>query len=227
MKAMLLAAGRGTRMQPLTDRTPKPLLKVGGKALIVWHLERLAAAGFKEIVINHAWLGEQIEQMIGHGSKWGLNIQYSPETTALETAGGIAKALPLLGNQPFLVMNADVWCDWQPVNALVPFKRLQDNANLQAWLLLVDNPVFHPAGDFHLNASGFVDDDHSARLTFSGVGIYSPSLFQSLTLNEPNKLAPLLRAAMLKQQVIGEKYLGKWVDVGTPERLNTLNDFLT
>jgi MurNAc alpha-1-phosphate uridylyltransferase len=248
MKAMLLAAGRGTRMQPLTDHTPKPLLKVGGKPLIVWHLERLALAGFKDVVINHAWLGAQIESSLGNGGQWGLNIQYSAETEALETAGGLAKALHFLDEKPFLVMNADVWCDWQPARAFLIQKQLEDNPALLAWLLLVNNPNFHAGGDFFLPLNGVLScepvehhatnqgadinahfiahggvDNIVPRLTFSGIGIYKPHLFESLEPNQPAKLAPLLKHAMTQQRVIGEKYNGQWVDVGTPERLAILN----
>ncbi len=236
MKAMLLAAGRGTRMRPLTDHTPKPLLKVGGKALIVWHLERLAAAGFKDVVINHAWLGTQIESYLGCGNQWGLNIAYSAETTALETAGGIAKALPDLGKKPFLVMNADIWCDWNPAEAFIEQRRLQDNPKLLAWLLLVDNPTFHPNGDFYLKNDGFVGapiigekqpiHTNNLCLTFSGIGIYNPQLFESVVAGQAAKLAPLLKQAMLTQRVKGTKHATQWVDVGTPERLTHLNQHL-
>jgi MurNAc alpha-1-phosphate uridylyltransferase len=251
MKVMLLAAGRGTRMQPLTDHTPKPLLKVGGKPLIVWHLERLAVAGFKDIVINHAWLGAQIESFLGTGTHWGLNITYSAETRALETAGGIAQALPHLGDKPFLVMNADVWCDWHPTEAFKVQKQLEKNPKLLAWLLLVDNPPFHPDGDFYFDTNGIVKYEQAKqfatsngaessassnpqqglnkmvpRLTFSGIGVYKPELFESTERNQPAKLAPLLKHAMTQQQVIGEKHTSKWVDVGTPERLAQLDQAL-
>jgi len=243
MKVMLLAAGRGTRMRPLTDHTPKPLLKVGGKPLIVWHLEHLASAGFKDIVINHAWLGAQIESYLGNGMQWGLNIEYSAETTALETAGGIAQALPHIGNEPFLVMNADVWCDWHPAQAFIVQNQLEGNPALLAWLLLVDNPPFHPNGDFYLQINGTVQDENAenkgsnegadpgldrraSRLTFSGIGIYKPRLFESTERNQPAKLAPLLKQAMKRQGVMGEKHITQWVDVGTPERLAQLNQLI-
>ncbi len=228
MNVMLLAAGRGTRMKPLTDHTPKPLLKVGGKPLIVWHLERLATAGFKKVVINHAWLGAQIEAYLGHGDPWGLNIEYSAETLALETAGGIAKALPILGDDPFLVMNADVWCDWHPTHAFTVQKHLKEQPELLTWLLLVDNPPFHPNGDFCLQSNGMVEAEKKGlpRLTFSGIGIYKPSLFESLEPDQPAKLAPLLKQAMKQQRVVGEKHLSHWVDVGTPERLANLDQIL-
>ncbi len=234
MNVMLLAAGRGTRMKPLTDYIPKPLLEVGGKPLIVWHLERLADAGFKNVVINHAWLGAQIESYLGHGGPWGLNIDYSAETLALETAGGIAKALPRLGAEPFLVMNADVWCDWHPAHALTIQKHLQKHPALLSWLLLVDNPAFHPNGDFYLQTNGMVDAEKKSvsdvpcapSLTFSGIGIYKPLLFETLEPNQPAKLAPLLKQAMKEQRVIGEKHETRWVDVGTPERLALLDQTL-
>lgn len=164
MKAMILAAGRGERMRPLTDHTPKPLLKVGGKPLIAWHLKRLAAAGFQDIVINHAHLGEQIESALGDGSQWGVRIQYSPEKIALETAGGIANALPLLGNAPFLVVNGDVYTD-------IDFGTLKLVPPNLAHLVMVNNPPQHAAGDFALS-SGKLSADGTEKLTFSGIGIY-------------------------------------------------------
>lgn len=227
MKAMLLAAGRGARMRPLTDHTPKPLLQVNGKALIVWHLERLARAGFKEIVINHAWLGHQIESYLGRGHTWGVEIHYSPETEALETAGGIKKALPSLGDGPFLVMNADIWCDWPPEHSADILQRLTEQQQLQAWLLLVKNPDFHPKGDFHLSADGFVQDHGEPRLTFAGIGIYQPGLFDEVPLGQPAMLAPLLKQAMLTRRVWGQQHHGTWVDVGTPARLQSLNTPVT
>ena len=231
MNVMLLAAGRGTRMKPLTDHIPKPLLKVGGKPLIVWHLERLANAGFKNVVINHAWLGAQIKSYLGHGDQWGLNIEYSAETLALETAGGIVKALPHLGAEPFLVMNADVWCDWHPAHAFAIEKHLKEHPALLSWLLLVDNPSFHPKGDFYLQTNGMVEAEKKGVptapcLTFSGIGIYKPILFESIEPNQPTKLAPLLKQAMKQQRVIGEKHQTQWVDVGTPERLADLDQIL-
>lgn len=220
MKAMILAAGRGERMRPLTDHTPKPLLPVGGKPLIVWHIERLAAAGFRELVINHAHLGQQLEATLGDGSHFGVQIRYSPEGEALETAGGIANALPLLGEAPFLVVNGDVFCDFdfseatrQPMDGVV------------AHLVLVDNPPQHPVGDFVLSAGKLVDTD-AARLTFSGIGIYRPELFAGVPCGSKAKLAPLLRAEIPQGRVSAEHYRGRWVDVGTPERLQALNEEL-
>jgi MurNAc alpha-1-phosphate uridylyltransferase len=212
---MILAAGRGERMRPLTDRTPKPLLPVAGKPLIVWHLERLARAGFRDIVINHAHLGEQIEALLDDGSAWGVSIRYSAEPPgALETAGGIAKALPMLGGDQFLVVNGDIWCD-------LDFATLPTLAgNDIAHLVLVPNPPQHPDGDFDLQ-DGRVGV--SPRLTFSGIGIYRPELFASVERGKPAKLAPLLREAMSADRVSGQTHTGRWVDVGTPERLAALD----
>ncbi len=217
MRAMILAAGRGERMRPLTDRTPKPLLPVGGKPLAVWHLERLAAAGLREIVINHAWLGEQIEAALGDGSRWNVRIRYSQETIALETAGGIARALPLLGDAPFLVINGDIWCDWDPGEAAALATRL-DGRDALAWLLLVDNPPHHPEGDFALCGEHVLTQGPD-KLTFSGIGIYHPALFAHTAPDRPAPLAPLLRAAMDGRAVLGRRHAGIWTDVGTPQRL--------
>lgn len=226
MQAMILAAGRGERMRPLTDSIPKPLIPVAGKPLIVWHIEKLALAGINDIVINHAWLGIQIEAYLGKGSTWGVNIEYSPETTALETAGGIASALPLLDHAPFLVVNADVWCDWNFKHAPAIAARLDVEKKL-AWLLLVQNPEHHPAGDFGLSADEHVREIDTPRLTFAGIGLYQPELFAQTPAGQPAKLAPLLRAAMTQQKVLGMRHSGRWVDVGTPERLSDLNHQLS
>ncbi|NOT15844.1 MAG: nucleotidyltransferase family protein [Methylotenera sp.] len=217
MKAMILAAGRGERMRPLTNHTPKPLLKVGGKPLIVWHLERLAKAGFEEIVINHAHLGAQIEAALGDGSQWHLRIQYSPEEAALETAGGIANALPLLGDIPFLVVNGDTFTE-------IDFGALTHalQANNYAHLVLVDNPPQHPKGDFAIE-NGMLKNEGVPMLTFSGVGVYHPDLFKPITRGEPAKLAPLLRQAIAENQATAEYYQGVWHDIGTPERLRELD----
>jgi MurNAc alpha-1-phosphate uridylyltransferase len=221
MQAMILAAGRGERMRPLTDSCPKPLLPVAGKPLIAWHLERLAAAGFHRVVINHAHLGQQIEDALGDGSAWGLQTAYSPEPPgALETAGGIVKALPLLGAEPFLVVNGDVFCDWDFARA----PALLADGDL-AHLVLVPNPPQHPAGDFALG-NGRVAADGVERLTFSGLGIYRPALFAGLEPGQPAKLAPLLRQAMAEGRVGGECHGGRWEDVGTPARLQALDEEL-
>ncbi len=205
-------------MRPLTDRTPKPLLPVAGKPLIVWHIERLARAGLREIVINHAHLGDQIETLLDDGSAWGVSIRYSAEPAgALETAGGIANALPLLGDDPFLVVNGDTYCEWDFARARAA---LADGD--VAYLVLVPNPPHHPAGDFALR-SGRVADGGEPRLTFSGIGIYRPALFADIERGKPAKLAPLLRAAMAEDKVGGEAHAGRWVDVGTPQRLEELD----
>jgi len=218
MKAMILAAGRGERMRPLTDVTPKPLLKVGRDYLIAHHLYSLVAAGITEIVINHAWLGEQLEQALGDGRRYGAKIHYSAEgDIGLETAGGIKRALPLLGEEPFVVVNGDVWSDFE-------FSSLPSMPVGLAHLVLVDNPEFHPDGDFSL-AQGDVRCDGVSKLTFSGIGVYRAELFEALPEGRA-PLAPLLRLAMTAGQVSGEHYRGRWVDVGTPERLHALDETL-
>ena len=228
MKAMILAAGRGERMRPLTDTCPKPLLPVGGQPLIVWHLQRLAGAGFREVIINHAHLGAQIEAALQQGATWGLTIRYSPEPAgALETAGGIANALPLLGDAPFLVINGDIYCDWDVARAKDVLA-----VNDLAHLVLVANPTYHPAGDFILtdgkvlNPSLDNPDGKASQSTFSGIGVYRPALFSTITRGRPAKLAPLLRTAMATGQVSGEQHHGRWIDVGIPERLAQLDALL-
>ncbi|KAA6186278.1 nucleotidyltransferase family protein [Thiohalocapsa marina] len=222
MKAMILAAGRGERMRPLTDRTPKPLLQAGGKALIEHQIYRLRAAGVRELVINHAHLGAQIEQRLGDGRDHGVHIRYSAEGQgqgqALETGGGIFRALPLLGPEPFLVINGDIWCD-------VDYGRLRHRSGDLASLVLVDNPPHHPQGDFTLDARGRVSAGKGPRLTFSGVGIYHPDLFAGCS-DGPFRLAPLLTAAMARDRVGGMHHRGHWLDVGTPERLQALRQML-
>ncbi len=215
MKCMILAAGSGTRMKPLTDTTPKPLLKVGGIPLIVWHIERLAHDGYTDIVINIAHLGYQIPEALGDGSEWGVNITYSDEQEegGLETAGGIIKALPLLGDEAFLVLNGDIWTDYD----------FQDHRKLAegilAHIVLVPNPEHNPEGDFALVNNKVVD---AKSYTFSGIGYYSPKLFEGVPYGK-SALAPLLRAAMKEGKVTGELYEGEWLDIGTPERLKLLN----
>ncbi|MBL8377502.1 MAG: nucleotidyltransferase family protein [Burkholderiales bacterium] len=222
MKAMLLAAGRGERMRPLTDHCPKPLLAPGGVPLIERHLRRLASAGFENVVINHAWLGEKIESALGDGRRFGMRISYSAEGTALETAGGIANALPLLGDAPFLVINADTYCDFDPGRARSIAAQMAA-ADQLAWLVLVPNPPHHPAGDFALR-NGLVHLEPGApRLTFSGIGIYAPGPFAAVAHGSAAKLAPLLRTLIATRQVGGEVHSGRWVDVGTPERLAALD----
>lgn len=220
MKAMILAAGRGERMRPLTDHTPKPLLMVGGKPLIVWHLERLAAAGFQDVVINHAHLGAQIEAALGDGAQWDLEIQYSPEPPgALETAGGIATALPLLGNQPFLVVNGDIFCDWD-------FKRARQLASHPAHLVMVANPAHHAGGDFSLDGERVTYAGGGPTLTYAGIGIFAPVFFAGVAPGSIMKLRPLLDAAIAAGTLTGERHAGRWVDVGTPQRLAELDQEL-
>ncbi len=214
MKAMILAAGRGERMRPLTDRVPKPLLEAGGKPLIVHHIERLVAAGFRELVINHGHLGEQVAAALGDGARWGAQIQYSPEAPALETGGGIFRALPYLGPGPFLVINGDIWTDMN-------FAGLRLASGQLAHLILVDNPPHHPLGDFALT-DGRVQAQGEPRLTFSGIGLYHPDLFRDCQPG-PFPLAPLLRTAMAQSLVTGEHHAGIWLDIGTPERLRELD----
>lgn len=218
MRAMILAAGLGTRMRPLTDHIPKPLLKAGGHMLIEYHIEALVQAGLREIVINHARLGGSIEQALGDGARYGASIRYSAEgEQPLETGGGIQQALPLLGEGPFVVVNADIWTDY-------PFARLPDALDGLAHLVLVDNPPQHAAGDFALRDDRVVEQG-AARLTYSGIGVYHPRLFAACTPGA-FPLAPLLRAAMQAGSVSGEYYPGRWLDIGTPERLQLLDQQL-
>ena len=224
MKAMILAAGRGERMRPLTDHIPKPLLEVGGKSLIAWHIERLRGAGIRELVINHAWLGAKIEAALGDGRGLGVEIEYSPEPHALETAGGIAQALALLGQAPFLVVNGDVHCAYDFSRAAGIAAGIEER-RLDAWLILVANPPHHPLGDFRLQ-SGLVNASAAPLHTFSGIGVYHPTLFAAIAPGSKAKLAPLLRTAMAQGRVGGEFFDGRWTDVGTPQRLADLDDQL-
>ncbi|CAA6821933.1 MAG: Glucose-1-phosphate thymidylyltransferase (EC [uncultured Sulfurovum sp.] len=215
MKTMILAAGLGSRMRPLTDVTPKPLLKVGGIPLIVWHLEKLAHQDFKDIIINIAHLGYKIPEALGDGSNWGVNITYSDEQKegGLESAGGIVKALPHLGDETFLVINGDIFTDYN----FQYHRKLADG--ILAHLILVPNPEHNPNGDFALDGQRVIDN---RQYTFSGIGYYSPKLFKDVTYGK-FALAPLLREAMKNGQVTGELYEGEWLDIGTPERLERLN----
>ncbi len=217
MKAMILAAGKGERMRPLTLHTPKPLLRAAGIPLIEYHVRALQAAGFDELVINHAWLGQQIEDYLGTGKAFGLSIRYSPEGEPLETGGGIYRALPLLGQEPFLIVNGDVWLDYD-------FAQLRRPLTGLAHLVLVDNPIHHPHGDFHLNGSQVLAQG-SPTLTYSGLAVLHPQLFANC-LPGAFKLAPLLREAMAQGLVSGEQHHGAWIDVGTPERLAELEQLL-
>ncbi|MCB1658954.1 MAG: nucleotidyltransferase family protein [Pseudomonadales bacterium] len=223
MKAMILAAGLGNRMRPLTLTTPKPLLMVGGKPLIVWHIEALKVAGIQDIVINTAWLGHKLHEALGDGSAFGVNIFWSDENEPLETAGGIQQALPLLGKEPFLLVNGDIWLRYD-------FSRLvsKDLGKHLAHLLLVDNPPQHPNGDFAFKRDGqsLILPQGAEKYTFAGVSVLSPKLFADLPAGKA-PLAPLLRQAIAEQLVTGEYHTGAWVDVGTPERLQALDDELS
>jgi len=232
MKAMIFAAGRGERMRPLTDTTPKPLLKIHGRPLIVWHIVNLVRAGITDIVINHAHLGQMIEDALGDGSKFGATISYSPETVALETAGGVANARHLLGEEPFVAIAGDVYCphfDFEQVKNTLEDKDIwgqpyaldqRDNA----WLYLVKNPAHHPQGDFGLHSFSVSNDGEPGHTyTFSGIGVYRPSMFDAVSPGQSEKLVTLLREYAARGQIGGEVYRGEWTDVGTIERLNQLN----
>jgi N-acetyl-alpha-D-muramate 1-phosphate uridylyltransferase len=217
MKAMILAAGRGDRMRPLTDTTPKPLLKVAGKPLIQYTIENLVQAGFTELVINVAYLGEQIIQALGDGRQFGATIVYSREAEALETAGGIIQALPLLGSEPFLVVNSDVACDF-------PLETLKQSPQGLAHLVFMPNPEHHPEGDFSLDDDGIMRLEGHNKLTFSGIGVYKPELFARIPEGKL-KLRPVLEKAMAQDLISGEKFEGFWMDIGTAERLQALEDY--
>jgi MurNAc alpha-1-phosphate uridylyltransferase len=230
MKAMIFAAGRGERMRPLTDACPKPLLKVRGRPLLVWHVQNLVRAGITEIVINHAHLGDMIEQALGDGSLYGARIQYSPEATALETAGGIAQARHLLGEEPFLALSGDLYCPYFDFNQVKDVLAEQDalgnpyphDQRDMAWLYLVKNPPFHPAGDFALNLFS-VQNQGNPMWTFGNIGVYRPQMFDAITPGSHAKLGPLLREYIERGLVGGEVYPGEWHNVGTVEQLNALN----
>jgi MurNAc alpha-1-phosphate uridylyltransferase len=216
MKAMLLAAGRGERMRPLTDACPKPLLRVAGKPLIAWHLERLALAGFREVVINLSWLGEMIAAALGDGARYGLRIAYSREPwPALETGGGLVQALPLLGAGPFLLVNGDVFTD-------IDFSALEIAPGDLAHLVLVPNPEHHPKGDFCLDEAGRIQAEGSARLTYSGVAVLRPELFEGAEAGRFPLLPWLLRAGDAGR-LGGCRHDGEWLDIGTPQRLQQLD----
>lgn len=231
MKAMIFAAGRGERMRPLTDTCPKPLLKVRGRPLIVWQILSLVRAGITEIVINHAHLGQMIEDTLGDGSQYGAQLQYSAEGQALETAGGIAQARHLLGEAPFVAVSGDIWCphfDYEQVKTVLededPWGNpLPDDKRDVAWLYLVKNPPFHPAGDFALNNFSIANEG-AKMLTFANIGVYRPQMFDSITPGEYAKLGPLLREYAARGQVGGDTYRGTWHNVGTIEQLQELNE---
>jgi MurNAc alpha-1-phosphate uridylyltransferase len=227
MKALVFAAGLGERMRPLTDHTPKPLLEAGGKPLIAWHLERLAAAGATDVVVNTSWLADQFPRALGDGARWGLNLHFSYEgDTPLETGGGMLHALPLLGDAPFLLVNGDIWCD-------VDLGRLPTAPAGLAHLVMVDPPDHAPRGDFVLRADGRLEDVEGPRLTYAGVAVYRPEIldgWQAIAGNREDAhrspprfpLAPILKARMAQGQVTGEHHRGRWTDVGTPARLEQL-----
>lgn len=228
MKALVFAAGLGERMRPLTDHTPKPLLEAGGRPLIAWHLQKLAAIGVREVVLNTSWLAPRFPEVLGDGARWGLRLQYAHEgDTPLETGGGMLHALPLLGEGPFIAVNGDIWTDFD-------FARLPREPAGDAHLVLVDNPDHHPEGDFVLDADGRLHAEGGPRLTFAGIGVYRPSLFEgwrSAVGDAPGaneepprfRLAPVLRAAMARGRIEGGHHAGRWTDVGTPQRLDALS----
>lgn len=216
MKAMILAAGRGERMRPLTDRHPKPLLKVDGKALIEWHIEALKEAGIKDILINTSWMGDQIPEYLGDGAYWGVELTFSHEPKALETAGGIRKALEFFDGEPFIVVNGDVWTDFS-------YQGLLKQPSKLAHIVMVPNPDHNPEGDFHLRDDGLVIAEGDSKYTFSGVGVYRPEVFEDLPGDEAYPLAPVLKELMVEAEVTGELFNGRWHDIGTPERLEALN----
>ena len=228
MKAMVLAAGKGERMQPLTLETPKPLLQAGGKSLIQHQIEKLADDGFTDLIINHAWLGEQVESVLGNGEGLGVSIQWSREGEPLETAGGIIQAIPLLNHdQPFACVNADIWTDF-PFRTLRTVNRLAsvDGEGLLAWLVLVTNPAHHPEGDFVLDGDRIREPEaDESAFTYSGIAIYHPALFKGMSPGKQS-VVPLLKDAMKEGKVGGEIYEGPWFDIGTPERLQALDQYL-
>jgi len=221
---MILAAGRGERMRPLSDRVPKALLAVGGRPLVAHLIDRLARAGFTDLVVNVSHLGELIERELGDGARNGVRIAYSREAEPLETGGGIANALPLLGEAPFVVLNSDIYCDFDFAR-LAPVAAHLASGAAAAHLVLVGNPPHHPAGDFCLQR-GKVAADGPRRLTFSGIGIYAPALFAGVARGTRCQLVALLRPAMAQGRVSGERHRGQWVDVGTPQRLAALERLL-
>ena len=225
MKALIFAAGLGERMRPLTEHTPKPLLQAGCKPLIAWHLEKLAAMGIEEVVVNTSWLAPRFPELLGDGARWGLRLHYSHEgPTPLETGGGMLHALPWLGDAPFLAVNGDIWSDCD-------FARLPREPDGDAHLVLVDNPGHHPDGDFVLGRDGRIAAEGETKLTFSGIGVYRPSILEGwpgTVDGDPGspprfRLAPLLCAAMARGAVTGEHHRGRWTDVGTPQRLDELD----
>lgn len=219
MKVMILAAGRGQRMRELTENCPKPLLKIGDKPIIVHLIEQLSSAGLTDLVINHAWQGQQLVDTLGNGHSWGVKLRWSAESTALETAGGIANALPLLGNEPFAVINGDILTDYHFADLKDRGKEIKDS-NLLAGCVLVANPPHHPHGDFAIDATGLLATAGDKKMTFAGIGVYSPAVFNAVTPGEPAPLGPLLRELADRGKVAAWQHAGIWSDIGTPERLN-------
>lgn len=230
MKAMIFAAGRGNRMRPLTDTAPKPLLKVGGRPLIVWHIQNLVRAGITELVINHHYLGQMLEDALGDGSKYGAQISWSPEPAPLETAGGIAYARELLGDEPFVAVSADIYCpqfdyaqaigvleDNDPWGQPLPVEKRD-----AAWLFMVNNPPEHPEGDFAVNAFSLANEGEQ-RYTYSGIGVFRPEMFAHIAPGECVKLVTILREHAARGTLGGDIYRGPWRDIGTPERLEQIN----
>jgi len=225
---MIFAAGRGDRMRPLTDTCPKPLLPVGGKPLIVWQIEALAKAGLADIVINHAWLGEQIEAALGDGSQFGVRLAYSAEGSALETAGGIAQALPLLSDRPhegevFLAVSGDIFCDYDYRSLLPRARRMAEAEEPGMHLVMVPNPHFHPVGDFGLMPDGRLVLQGGERLTFGNIGLYDTRLFTGITPGEKVAMTPYYRSAIQAGNATGEFFVGRWENVGTPAQLEALD----
>ncbi|WP_432723763.1 nucleotidyltransferase family protein [Jeongeupia wiesaeckerbachi] len=223
MKAMILAAGRGERMRPLTDTCPKPLLDVAGTPLIGWHLRRLAAAGVTDVVINHAWLGELIEATLGDGTAYGVRIAYSAETTALETAGGIAMALPLLGDAPFLLLSGDIYTDYDLAHLVGVARQMAADPTRLAHLVMVDNPPYHPRGDFAV-VDGMIDPDAEPKLCFGNLTVCRPALLAGVTPGEVVRLGPILAQAARAGRISGEYFGGAWFNVGTPDELQTVRE---
>ncbi|MFM0191879.1 nucleotidyltransferase family protein [Paraburkholderia strydomiana] len=228
-KAMIFAAGRGERMRPLTDACPKPLLEVGGKPLIVWQIERLAHSGFETIVINHAWLGEQIEAALGDGSRWHVQLRYSPEHEALETAGGIVNALPLIEDngvsEVFLAVSGDVYADFDYRALNAHAQAMKSLAEPGMHLVMVPNPAFHPNGDFALT-DGVLSLDAEPRFTFGNIGLYDTRMFRDLPRGTRRALKPYYRETIARGLATGELYDGLWENVGTPAQLQALDQRL-
>ena len=227
MKAIVLAAGRGERMRPLTDRVPKPLLRAGGRSLIEWQILRLVRAGVTQIVVNVSHFADQIEQALGRGEQFGAHIEYSQERVALETAGGITQALSLLGAEPFIAVNADIYCEYDYARLKPATEALtQTRVPWAAYLVLVPNPEHHLRGDFSLASDGVVRPNEADSLTFSGIGVYQPWMFSGIADGERQALGPMLHAGARTGIVRGERFEGRWMDIGTPQRLARLQALL-